>query len=679
MKSKKTFCQICNVQCGMIAHLEEGKVMSVEGDPEDPSCRGELCIKGQHAPDILYAQDRLRYPLMRECGHRDGAWRRASWTEAVDFISTRLAEVRQRHGPESLAFYMGSTNMIVDTMMVRRFARCFGTANINGTWGVCVGPKIIGYESTFGRPRAPWCDLRHARYILLWGTNPPVSHIHRYYAITDDIRAAQQGGAKLVVIDPRRTAMAAEADRHLQIRPGTDLALALAMIHIIIAEELYDKEFVDRYTHGLDQLAEHVKPYTASWAAGITDIPAETIRAVAREFAQTQPASLERREGVQHNINATQTLRAMAILLALTGNVDVSGGLTFTEALTLQDISLPTDLSEPRPAFWADRFLLVDSFASGLPEAILTESPYPIRALIVLKGNPMACFANTQKTAEALKKLDLLVVHDLFETETTELADVVLPGCTFFEKGEISPKSLRNDRRAIFAAPVIEPLYESVPGWQCMCMLAHRLGYGDFFDYRDEQAVFNAILQASDLTPAEVVVREPSRPAHGQLLKNGFSTPTGKIELYSTLLEQHGHDPLPTINPQTRWHPSDEYPYCLITGFRQQAFSHSRHRNIDALRRHHPDPVAEIGRAVAEGAGVADGDWIEVRTTAGRAILKAAVSDTIHPRTVCVPHGWRGEQNANRLTDDQVCDPVVGAPAYKGLHCTVRRAREPKS
>ena len=675
MASERTFCQICNAQCGMIAYLEGGKVVRVEGDPEDPGCRGQLCIKGERAIDILYAEDRLRYPLLREGGRRDGAWRRTSWDEALDFIASRLEGIRERYGPESLAFYMGSTNMVLDTMMVRRFCRCFGTANLTRTWGVCVGPKVIGYESTFGRPRMPWCDLRHARYILLWGTNPPVSHIHRYLGITDDILAARRDGARLVVIDARRTPLAAQADRHLQIRPGTDLALALAMIHTIITEELYDKDFVARYTHGFGQLAEHIEPYTAGWAAQITDIPAETIQSVAREFALTRPASLERREGVQHSINGTQTLRAMAILMALTGNVDVPGGLTFTDALALQDIPLVADLPELRPAFWEDRFPLVDDCSGHVSDAILTETPYPLRALISLKGNPLSCFPHTRKTIEALRKLDLLVVHDLFMTETAEMADVVLPGCTFFEKGEISPKSLRDDRRPILAAPVIEPLYESLPIWKFICMLAERLCFGDDFAYCDEQEVFEAILRASGLTLAEVMARKPSGPTHGRLLETGFSTPTGKIELYATVLEQHGYAPLPTANPLTRWEPSDEYPYSLVTGFRQDAYSHSRHRNIAALHRHHPDPVAEIGRAVAEEVGVADGDWIEVRTAAGRATFKAAVSDTMHPRTVCVPHGWRGEHNANRLTDDQLCDPVAGTPAYKDLRCQVTVAK----
>jgi len=675
---KKTFCQICNVQCGMIAHLEEGKVVKVEGDPHDPGCRGQLCIKGKHSIDILYARDRLRYPMLRKDGDRRKEWRRASWGEAMEFIASRLEKVRKSYGPQSLAFYMGSTNMVVDTMLINRFSRCFGSANIHGSWNVCIGPKVIGYESTFGRPKGPWCDLRRARFILLWGTNPTVSHIHRYHGVTEDIQAAQNDGATLVVIDPRRIPLAQKAEYYLQIRPDTDLALALAMIKIIIDEELYDHGFVSRYTYGFDQLAQHVKPCSAEWAAAITDIPAETIVQVTREFASTKPASLERREGVQHSINATQTLRAMAILLTLTGNVDVPGGLSFVSSLVLRDIPLPGDIVEPQPASWLEKFPLAASCASRIPDDILADKPDPVRALIVLKGNPISCFANTSKTINALNKLDLLVVHDLFPTETTEIADVMLPGCTFFEKGDISPKSLRSDRLPNFALPVIEPLHETVPGWKFICMLAQQLGYGSAFEYNTEQEVFDAILHASNLTLEQIAERKPVDPLFGKLLEKGFTTSTGKIELYSTLLEKYGHEPLPTINPSTPWLNSDpesekEYPYPLTTGFRQNAFNHSCHRNIAALFREHPNPVAQIGCKVAEEMNVCDGDKVEIRTENGRAVFDAVVSKDIHPGIVGLSHGWQGEQNANCLTDDLLCDPVVGTPAYRGLYCSVHK------
>ena len=675
METRTTFCQMCNAQCGMIASIQQGRIVRVEGDPEDPGNRGELCIKGQHTPDLLYAEDRLRYPMLRKGGRRDGDWQRVSWDEALGFIARNLEQVRARFGSEALAFYMGSTNMTLDTMMVRRFARVFGTPNFTRTWSVCVGPKVLAYRATFGAPDSPWCDMRHARYILLWGTNPPVSHIHRYHAITADILAAQKEGARLVVVDPRRTDLADSADTYLQIRPGSDLALALSMIHTIIHQELYDREFVRRYTQGFELLAEHVRPYTPEWAESITDVPAASIESLAKDFALTKPAALERREGVQHSAHGTQTLRAMAILLALTGNVDVPGGLLFTPSRPLRDIPLPDDLPKLEQAFWKERFPLADDCSGALPEAILTATPYPIRALISLRGNPLSCFPNTEKTTRALKKLDLLVVHDLFMTETAELADVVLPGCTFFEKGEISPKSLRRDRPPRYNKAVVKPLAEALPEWKFLCLLAQHLGYADLFPFSDEAEIVSRMLKASGLTWDSLSAGgEHLRP--GRLLEQGFSTPTGHIELYSKILEQHGYPPLPTIPPPMEQDSSSDYPYYLITGVRHKAFCHSQHRNIPILRQLQPEPLAEIGATVVQETGVSDGEWVEIQTATGSAIFKAMVSNRIHPRTVSVPHGWTGEYNANWMTDDMLCDPVVGTPAYKGRTCRVTKHRK---
>jgi anaerobic selenocysteine-containing dehydrogenase len=606
---------------------------------------------------------------MRVDERREGAWRRATWSESIAFIADRLERVRARYGPQALALYMGSTNQTIDTVMVRRFARVFGTPNVTRTWSVCVGPKTIAYDATFGSPRMPWCDLRHARYIVLWGTNPAVSQLHRYHGITADILAAQRDGAKLVVIDPRRIELAQQADLHLRIRPGSDLALALSLIRTIIAEGLHDRAFVERYTTGFDRLAEHIRPFTPAWAEARTDIRAADIEALAREFASTRPASLERREGVQHNAAATQTLRGMAILLALTGNVDVRGGLRFTPSRPLREPPLPADLPATAGPFWHTRFPLVDDCSGGLPEAILADGPSPIRALIVLKGNPMSCFPNTEKTIRALKTLDLLVVHDLFETETAELADVLLPGCTFFEKGEICPKSLRHDRRLHICSPVIPPLDEALPEWQFFCQLGHRLGHGQLFPYTTDADIVDALRAASGWTEADFAEQSVR---DGRLLESGFATPSGKIELYSGLFERHGYDPLPTPVAPVTPRPGDPGRYHLITGARQSAFMHSQQRNVESLRSLQREPLAEVGETVAREVGLAGGEWIEVRTLMGAAVYRAVVSPHIHARTVSVPHGWRGRHNANWLTDDAAVDPIAGTPAYKDLRCAVR-------
>jgi anaerobic selenocysteine-containing dehydrogenase len=665
VKAARTFCQICRAECGMIAYVEDGKVVRVEGDPEDQWSHGKLCVKGRHAPQILYAKDRLLYPLLRET--RGGAFRRVSWEEALGFIADKVETLKASYGPEALVFYHGTTAKVLDEAVLRRLAKLLGTPNVTGTWSVCVGPKILAYNNTFGGPPMPWCDLKNANYIILWGTNPPATHMHRYHGISSDIIAARKRGARLAVIDPRRTPLAAKADTYLQIRPGADLALALAMIQHIVEKNLYDEEFVNAHTHGFDELAEGVAPYTPRWAERIADIPAASIEKLAEEFALAKPAALDRRQGVQHCQRATQTLRAMAILMAITGNVDRPGGLMLTPNRRLKSLAVPDDLPRPAKRFWEDRYPLAKDASGMLPEVILSEKPYPVRGLVVIEGSPMSCFANTGKVHQALTSLDLLVVQDLFLNETAELADVVLPGCTFLEKGEISVQSSRSDYPVRTRTPVVEPLGEALPEWKFLSMLGRRLGYEEFFPFASDVEITEAVLQRAGWTGDE-----PANPTtNGRALEEGFPTPSGKIELYSAQLEEQGFDPLPLA--PLDW-PNDEgYPCYLITGARVPQFYHSQHRNIPRLRRAHPEPLAEMSRALAADIGVDDGDEVKLETRVGAASFRVKVTDSIHPRTVSIPHGWPGAHNANWLIDDLSCDPLAATPPYRDMHCRVHK------
>jgi anaerobic selenocysteine-containing dehydrogenase len=663
--SVRTFCQICRAECGMIAHLEDGKVVAVEGDPDDPWSRGKLCVKGRNAPRILYAEDRLLHPLLRDS--RGGPLRRVSWGEALDAIADKMEAMRQQFGPEALVFYRGTTAKVVDDALLRRLARIYGTPNVTGTWSVCVGPKILAYEHTFGRPPMPWCDLKHAKYIILWGASPAATHLHRYHGITDDLATARKRGAKLVIVDPRRLPLARQADHYLQIRPGTDLALALAMIHHIIHNDLYDQAFVESHTMGFEELAAHVDPYTPRWAEQITDIPATTIREVATGFALAKPASLDRRQGVQHCRHATQALRAMATLMAITGNVDVEGGLMLTPYRRLQSLTVPQDLPAPARSFWQDRFPLARDASAFLPEAILSEKPYPIRGLMVMEGNPLSCFANTAKVRRALAKLDLVVVHDLFVNDTTELADVILPACCFLEKGEISIQSLRTDHPVRTRMPVVERQGEALPEWTWLSLLGRRLGYGDYFPFETDQQAIDAVLDRAGWSG-----REPGvSTTHGRVLKSGFTTPSGKIELYSHSFEQEGFDALPTA--PVAWPQDGVYPYYLITGARVAQFYHSQHRNVPALRKAHREPLAEMSPALATQIGVEDGEEASIETRVGSAPFKVRVTEDIHPLTVSIPHGWPGAQNANWLVDDLACDPMAATPPFRDMRCRVRK------
>ena len=389
------------------------------------------------------------------------------------------------------------------------------------------------------------------------------------------------------------------------------------------------------------------------------------IEKVATGFALTKPASLDRRQGVQHCRNATQTLRAMAILMAITGNVDVEGGLMLTPYRRLKSLPVPDDLPRPAKSFWQGRFPMARDASALLPEAILSENPYTVRGLLIIEGNPMSCFANTAKVRQALAKLDLVVVHDLFMNDTVKLADVVLPACTFLEKGEISVQSLRTDYPVRTRTPVVEPQGEAFPEWKWLSILGRRLGYEEFFPFNSDQDVIDAVLAGAGWTG-----KEPAVPTvYGRVLENGFTTPSGKIELYSQSLKERGFDPVPSA--PVEWPDDEEYPYYLITGARVPHFYHSQHRNIPSLREAHAEPLAEMSEALASEIGVEDGEEVKIETRVGSAVFKARVTESIHPLTVSIPHGWAARYNANWLVDDLDCDPLSATPPFRDMRCRV--------
>ena len=680
---RRNVCQVCYCDCGMLTYMREGKVIKVEGHPDNPHNRGALCAQGRSARQMLYNPDRLKYPLKRVDERGSGKWERITWDEALDTIAEKLLEVKGKYGPEALAFVKGPTRQMIEQIF-QRFCYAYGTPNYSGNWSYCVGPKIIGYTYTYGKtpqgpPYMPWSDFRNSKYIMLFGTNPALSFIHRYPRIMSDILDAKEAGAKLVVVDPRFTETASKADTYLPIIPGTDAALLLAMIRTIISEGLHDVEFVEKYTIGFERLMEHVQKYTPEYAEEITGIPNERIVEVARQFATAKPACLDRREGVLHHANSTHTLRAMAILLAITGNIDKPGALLFNPGVKLANITRKERL-KARP-IWAERFPLVEDATAIFAEAILTGKPHPIRAMMCTIANPIQEYPNTTKVREALASLDFLVVDDLFMTETAKMADIALPASTFFEKTELcKTQNLALTKYFQVSHSVMEPLFESLPDWKYICLLAKKMGLNGF-DYADEDEIIDEIIKpmgvrVTDLGESGVY----SRPFEiGLLRKNGFNTPSGKIELYSSQLEKLGYDPLPSYvePPETKASRPDvakKYPFTLITGSKTAFYHHSQQRNYSWLRSYVPEPIVEINSKTASRLSIGEGDLVIVEGLRGEAKLKAKLTTGIREDVVSVTHGWEGESNINYLTDDTQLDPIAAMPAFRTILCNIRRA-----
>ena len=532
---------------------------------------------------------------------------------------------------------------------------------------------------TFGT--YPLEDPEKSRCIILWGHNPENSE----GTIASRIHKALDDGSRLIVIDPKRIPLA-KRGLHLQIKPGTDCALALAMMNVIIAEDLYDREFVEKYTTGFDKLVEHVRDYPPEKAGEITWLPATDIRRTARIFAGAESACII--QGINcldQHINGLQNNRALAILQAITGNYDVPGAWATNPFMRLTDLRLPID-EEP---IGADEYPIFRSFwgmtspygqALALPEVILSEKPYPIKAIMVTGGNPACSWPDSEKVEKAFKKADLAVVMDVFMTRTAELADIVLPACSSVEKmGIVYNYALTSGiPYAMLRRKVIEPMWECWPDWKFYSELGRRMGYGEYFPWNTDEEVVENWLQPSGITMEQLTegVYFGSR-CYDINAKNQIRTPSGKIEIYSQTLADAGYDPLPVYkepsqslvsNPEL----ASEYPLILVTGARALPYTHCQMRNIPQLRQLLPEPVAEIHPATAREYNVADGDTVTLETKKGRIKIKVKTTEDIVPGVVSIPHGW-AQANANLLTSLEPNDPVTGYPETRALASRIKK------
>jgi len=678
----KTVCFLCPQACGMNVYVEQGKVTKVEGMPEHPLNRGKLCSKAEAVVDFVYAPDRLRHPLKRE----NGDWKQISWDEALNIIVARLKEVKERYGARALVFhYGGAVAGAASLMMAERFCDVYGTPNILSADSLCIRIRGTAQRLTLGRGR--FYDPQNASCILVWGNNPDNSGLPQAMHIWD----SREKGAKLIVIDPRSTPIAKRADIHARPRPGTDCALALGLLNVIIGEKLYDSEFVDKWTVGFDKLAEHVKRHPLPEIEKITWVPTETIREIARIFATTKPATIvQGGNSLDQCASGAQTNRAITILEAITGNLDVPGGFVLTGTVPLSPFRVPGKTKEL--PLGADKYPFAYKVAGNvigegqemiLPEAILTGEPYPIKAMFISSSNLAVTFPNSLKMVEALKKLDFIVVTDLFMTPTARLAHLVLPVSSFLEKDEIPifPNIDRNRRYIMLVKKVIE-VPECWSDLKIWLELARRMGYSEYFPWKDEEEVIEYLLKPSGLTVKQLREDKPGGLSLGfdrykEYEKRGrFPTPSGKVEIYSERMERFGYDPLPTYRespeaPLSNPELAKEYPLILTTGARYEGYSHSRFRNIPRLLQLAPEPLAEIHPQTAAKYGIVDSEMAVVETRRGSIEIKTNVTEDIVPGVIHIPHGW-AQANVDVLTDESPTDPVSGFPALHQLLCKIR-------
>jgi anaerobic selenocysteine-containing dehydrogenase len=677
----KTDCILCVCGCGINAYVEDGKLVRVEGMAEHPLNEGVLCPKGRHLVDYVYSPDRLKYPVKKA----KGGWQRISWDEALDTIARKLKKIKDEYGAHALAIFCGSVGVENNELstFARRFGGAYGTPNLFSVDSICYVCRILAHRLTFGAFLLE--EPEKAECVILWGHDPDNSRL----PLAAKLYKALDRGLKLVVINPKRTSLAKRGS-YIPIRPGTDCALALGMLNVIIGEDLYDKEFIEKNTVGFDKLAEHVKQYPPERVAEITGVPAAEIERIAHLFATTKPACIVPGTcTMDQRINGLQTHRALAILQTVTGNVDVPGGWAGVPFARLGSLSIKVE-EEPigaakHPLFhslWGSRSPYGQT--TYLPDVILDEKPYPIKAMIISGGNPALTLPDSGKIKKALQKTELLVVMDLFMTETAKLADIVLPACSSLERTGVGyVYSITSGLPYIMLRKrVIEPLGESLPDWRFWCQLGRRMGYEELFPWQSDEEVVEHWLKPTGLTIKQLSEENPegvffAQKKYDMGQKGEFRTPSKKIEIYSQTLAEHGYDPLPnhvepSQSPVSTPELAEKYPLILSTGVRIPPYTNSKLRHVPALRRTAPEPLAEIHPDTARKYGIADGDMAAIETKGGEIKMKVRANQDLSPGIVIIPHGW-AEANANLLTRLEPHDPVTGYPEFRPLLCRIRK------
>jgi thiosulfate reductase/polysulfide reductase chain A len=722
---RRSYCGLCHPRCGLLLELENGRIVKVKGDPDHPISRGRICQRGRLMADHVNHPDRINYPLKRKGDKAGGQWLRLTWDQALDEVADKLGDLRDQYGAETLAFTHGTKRTY--HWDERRFFNLFGSPNICGANNICMCPSQAVEFATYGG--FSWGDVMHTKCVVLWGHAPSKSNPIGLYPM---ILQAQKNGAKLIVVDPRRIAEAEKADMWLPIRPGTDAALMLGWLRIIIEENLYDADFVADWTVGFEDLKTAAAGYTPEKVAEITWLTPEQVVSSARCYATTKPAMITWGFGLdKQGVNATQAARARCCLRAISGNLDIRGGepLGWNEPVGRiigdEEIELNTALSTQQrakqlgadqyPFFgfpgWsrnreANRRLPADymhpphadmtcvAHARSVFDAMITAQPYPVTAAISVASNPLLSLPNVRHTHEALKRLKLYIVGEFYLTPSAALADYVFPICSTVETTEL----WLTPAFCVACPRGVEPLYERRNTYDFWRGLALRLGQKDHWPWETVDEVWNYRLAPAGLTFNQVLEQNGlfGKPQYKRYEKFGFGTPSGKVELRSTTFEQLGCEPVPVYR-EPRHSPladaklAEDFPLVLISGSRFMPMYHSEQRQIQAARHKRPDPVVTLHPDTAAALGLAEGEWVKLDSPQGSIRMRLHTSDTVDPRMADAEHGWwfperRGEapelfgvfeSNANLLCPDgaEFCSPEIGSWPHSALLCRVRKER----
>jgi len=686
----KSECFSCNQGCDAVVHVNrDGRVVKVEGDRSSHVTKGVLCSKGLASTEHLYHKDRLQYPLKRVGERGGGKWQRLSWDEALGTVVEKLNETERKYGKTGIILATGTSRGWL--LPFYRFGNAYGVQYTAPGTAQCALPRFTGSTLVGGTRFLENPDHEHTRTMIVWGANPTITFPVKGRAMMD----AWIRGAKLIVVDPMLTETSSKADLWLQLRPGTDAALALGMLNIIIQEGLCDGEFVEKWCYGFEELKKRAAEYPPERVAEITWVPKEKIIQAARLFATEKPSCITIVVAIEQNADSLSTCRAIAMLSAVTGNIDVPGGnliqMPVPVGLWLNaDLALSNLLTEEQHAMrlGSKEYPLLSgkhtvsfppsAFNSDVWKAMLTGKPYPIRAMYCQGSNMLRAYANSQVVLEAIKSLDFFAAVDFYPNETNDWADIVLPAATWMERDFVTSSDQVSANSAHLQQKTV-PVGECWSDVKILNELAKRLGFAhQMFD--TDEAFFDYLLQ-----PAEMTFREFKKMGlvkldwiYKKYEKEGFATPTGKVMLRDTKLENLGFDPLPQYvepaeSPMGTPELAEEYPLIITTGGRVPVFRHSEFRNIDILREIVPDLEIFIHPDTARKHGIQPGEWMVVESPRGAMEGRAAFTPGIDPRVVQVASHWPGKNNVNLIMDNEKCAPAVGSAQLRCQLCRIRK------
>lgn len=680
----RTICQFCYTGCGVLCHRAADGKITIKGDPDHPANRGQLCAKGYAIAELLEGKNRLTHPLQR----KKNGFARISWDEALKIAADKLGEIRDKFGPLSLVRVAGAPVSYHARDGYRQLVGEFGSPNFASPASLCMMPRMTAFHAVLGQTRAE-ADFERTPFVIFWGGNPMASERYSGFASFNGMRhiipRLKKQGAKIIAIDPFRSETVKQADVWIKINQGSDSALGLAMIHVIIKEELYDKAFVSKYTHGFKELVEHVQPCTPQWAAGITGLPEKTIEDLAREYATTKPASICDGNGLDMYTNGIDAVRTLAILMGLTGNLDVPGGNVFLPFAGQS--ALPTKPAPKEKRVWYKTFpLFVEVPMVGVKEAILREEENRPRAMIVHHSNPVLIHANESRTRQALEALDFLMVNDVVSTATTEMADLVLPMAGVIESYSYLAYSSAEGGYLALSRPLANPPGEARPVFEAEYELAEKMGLHRDYPFHDTLSWLKFMIKPTGVTferlEEEQIVFATPPAKHRKHEEQGFNTPSGKVDFYCELFAKHGYPPFPTYEEPAGEplgsHNTTDKGFSLIGSSRRSGqFIHTRFKYLESLSRAYPEPLVRIHPQDATQRGIKDGDEVKVTSAQGEIRIKAKVEDHGNPGHVLVDFGWGNpsdkKASINSLVSDAHFNPVSGATPNRLFPCEVRK------